>query len=66
MVAFSEGKLDINGNLVVNIVNAKNAIDTRGNAIININTDGKHTTVLNGDIVLKLLLIRIVVTAAAV
>ena len=53
MVAFSEGKLDINGNLVVNIVNAKNAIDTRGNAIININTDGKHTTVLNGDIVFE-------------
>lgn len=53
LVAFSEGKLDINGNLVVNIVNAKNAIDTRGNAIININTDGKHTTVLNGDIVFE-------------
>lgn len=53
LVAFSEGKLDINGNLVVNIVNAKNPIDTRGNAIININTDGKHTTVLNGDIVFE-------------
>lgn len=53
LVAFSEGELDINGNLVVNIVNAKNAIDTRGNAIININTDGKHTTVLNGDIVFE-------------
>lgn len=53
LVAFSEGKLDINGNLVVNIVNAKNAIDTRGNAIININTYGKHTTVLNGDIVFE-------------
>lgn len=51
MVAFSEGKLDINGNLVVNVKN--NAIDTRGNAIININTDGKHTTVLNGDIVFE-------------
>ena len=50
LVAFSEGKLDINGNLVVN---AKNAIDTRGNATININTDGKHTTVLNGDIVFE-------------
>ena len=53
LVAFSEGELDINGNLVVNIVNAKYAIDTRGNAIININTDGKHTTVLNGDIVFE-------------
>lgn len=51
LVAFSEGKLDINGNLVVNVKN--NAIDTRGNATININTDGKHTTVLNGDIVFE-------------
>lgn len=51
LVAFSEGKLDINGNLVVNVKN--NAIDTRGNAIININTDGQHTTVLNGDIVFE-------------
>lgn len=51
LVAFSEGKLDIDGNLVVNVKN--NAIDTRGNAIININTDGKHTTVLNGDIVFE-------------
>lgn len=48
--AFSNGQMDINGNLVVN---AKNAIDTRGNATININTDGKHTTVLNGDIVFE-------------
>lgn len=51
LVAFSEGELNINGNLVVNVKN--NAIDTRGNAIININTDGKHTTVLNGDIVFE-------------
>lgn len=49
--AFSNGQMDINGNLVVN---AKNAIDTRGNATININTDGQqHTTVLNGDIVFE-------------
>lgn len=48
--AFSHGKMDIKGNLVVN---AKNAIDTRGNATIKINTDGKHTTVLNGDIVFE-------------
>lgn len=47
--AFSNGQMNVNGNLVVN---AKNAIDTRGNATININTDGQqHTTVLNGDIV---------------
>lgn len=48
--AFSNGKMDINGNLTVNAINA---IDTRGNATININTDGKHTTVLNGDIVFE-------------
>lgn len=48
--AFSNGQMNVKGNLVVN---AKNAIDTRGNATININTDGKHTTVLNGDIVFE-------------
>lgn len=50
--AFSNGQMKVNGNLVVN---AKNAIDTRGNATININTDtdGKYTTVLNGDIVFE-------------
>ncbi len=50
LVAFSNGQLDVNGNLVVN---AEHAIDTRGNATININTDGVHTTVLNGDIVFE-------------
>lgn len=48
--AFSNGQMNINGNLVVN---ADHAIDTRGNATININTDGAHTTVLNGDIVFE-------------
>lgn len=48
--AFSNGQMDINGNIVVN---AEHAIDTRGNATINVNTDGKHTTVLNGDIVFE-------------
>lgn len=48
--AFSNGQVDINGNLVVN---ALHAIDTRGNSTINVNTDGKHTTVLNGDIVFE-------------
>ena len=50
--AFSNGQMNVNGNLVVN---AKNAIDTRGNATIKINTDtvGKYTTVLNGDIVFE-------------
>lgn len=50
ITAFSNGQMNINGNLTVN---ATNAIDTRGNATININTDGKHTTVLNGDIVFE-------------
>ena len=52
LMAFSNGQLDVEGNL---IVNAKNAIDTRGNATININTDPDHqyTTVLNGDIVFE-------------
>lgn len=48
--AFSNGQMNITGNLTVT---AKNAIDTRGNATININTEGKHTTVLNGDIVFE-------------
>lgn len=50
IVAFSNSQIDINGNLTVN---ADHAIDTRGNATININTDGAHTTVLNGDIVFE-------------
>lgn len=50
LMAFSNGRLDVEGNLVVN---ALNAIDTRGNATININTSGNYTTVLNGDIVFE-------------
>lgn len=50
LVAFSNGQLNVDGNLTVN---ADHAIDTRGNATININTDGQHTTVLNGDIVFE-------------
>ena len=48
--AFSNGRMDITGNIVVNAVNA---IDARGNSTVNINTDGLHTTVLNGDIVFE-------------
>lgn len=48
--AFSNGQMNINGNL---LVNANNAIDVRGNSTVNINTDGKHSTVLNGDIVFE-------------
>lgn len=50
LVAFSGGKLNVNGNLTVN---ADRAIGTRGDSTIDINTDGKHTTVLNGDIVFE-------------
>ena len=42
--------MNINGNLTVN---AKNALDVRGRSTTNINTDGKHSTVLNGDIVFE-------------
>ena len=46
--AMSHSALNVNSNLVTN---GKNAILTRGNSDVNINTDGKHTTQLNGDIV---------------
>lgn len=48
LVAMSNSVLNVNSNLVTN---GKNAILTRGNSDVNINTDGKHTTQLNGDIV---------------
>lgn len=44
----SQGVLNINSNLTTK---GKNAILTRGNSTVNINTDGNHTTNLNGDIV---------------
>ena len=50
LVAFSGGELNVNGNLTVN---ADRAIGTRGDSTIDINTYGKHTTVLNGDIVFE-------------
>ena len=48
--AFSNGRMDVTGNITIN---AKHAIDARGNSTINVNTDGLHTTVLNGDIVFE-------------
>ncbi len=48
LVAMSHSVLNVNSNFVTN---GKNAILTRGNSDVNINTDGKHTTQLNGDIV---------------
>ena len=46
--AMSHSVLNVNSNLVTN---GKNAILTRGNSDVNINTNGQHTTQLNGDIV---------------
>lgn len=48
LAAYSGGTLNIKGNLNVK---AKTAIETRGDATININTDGKASTVIDGDIV---------------
>ena len=50
IASWSNGQMNINGNLTVN---AKNALDVRGRSTTNINTDGKHSTVLNGDIVFE-------------
>ncbi|MDO4921158.1 MAG: autotransporter outer membrane beta-barrel domain-containing protein [Phascolarctobacterium sp.] len=47
MVAFSQGILTVNSNL---IVNADDAIVARGDAIVKINEDGTHTTKLDGNI----------------
>ena len=48
--AFSNGQMNVTGNLTVT---ADHALDVRGNSTVNINTDGKHSTVLNGDIVFE-------------
>ena len=48
--AFSNGYMEINGDLTVN---AANVIDTRGNATIKINQAGTGKVVLNGDIVFE-------------
>ncbi len=47
IVAFSNGQIEINGNLTVN---ASNVLDVRGYSTININQSGTGTVVLNGDI----------------
>lgn len=48
--AFSNGQMDVKGDITVN---APHAIDVRGNSTVNVNTDGLHKTVLNGDIVFE-------------
>lgn len=50
IASWSHGQMNINGNLTVN---AKNALDVRGHSTTNINTEGNHSTVLNGDIVFE-------------
>ena len=46
---FSNGQFTMNGDLTVNALN-DNALEVRGNSTSNINADGKHTTVINGNI----------------
>ena len=48
--AFSNGYMEINGDLTVE---ATNAIDVRGNSTTNINQNGEGTVVLKGDVVFE-------------
>ena len=50
VVAYSNGQLTLNGDTTIT---GKNALDVCGHSTTNINTDGKHSTVLNGDIVFE-------------
>lgn len=51
VVAFSNSEINLNGNV---LIEAPNAIDVRGNSLVNINKTGdKHTTVLKGDVVFE-------------
>lgn len=50
IASWSNGQMNIKGNLTVK---AKNALDVRGHSTTNINTEGNHSTVLNGDIVFE-------------
>lgn len=47
IAAYSNGQMTIDGDLTVN---APTALNVRGYSTTNINTDGEHSTVLNGDI----------------
>ena len=47
LVAYSNSKLDVDGDVTIN---APIALDVRGVSTVNINEDGTHKTVLNGDI----------------
>lgn len=47
IMAYSRGQMDINSNLEIN---ARTAISTRGNAVVNINKNGNRTVKMNGNI----------------
>ena len=48
LVAFSNGRIDVHGNLTIN---SPHVIDVRGNSLVNINPENAQSTVvLNGDI----------------
>ena len=49
IAVFSNGQFTLNGDLTVNTENGS-AFEVRGNSTANVNTDGKHKTVINGDI----------------
>ena len=50
VVAYSNGQLTLNGDTTIT---GKHALDVRGYSTTNINTEGNHSTVLNGDIVFE-------------
>ena len=50
VVAYSNGQLTLNGDTTIT---GKHALDVRGHSTTNINTEGNHSTVLNGDIVFE-------------
>lgn len=50
VAAYSNSRVDITGDTTIT---APIAIDTRGHAVTNINTDGKHTTKIDGDILFE-------------
>ena len=51
IAAYSNSEVNISGNTTIDASYV--ALDLRGNSTVNINTDGKHSTVLNGDIVFE-------------
>lgn len=51
IVAFSNSQININGDTTIDA--GKYAVDTRGHATTNINTDGAHKTVIKGDILFE-------------